>query len=811
MADALSSSGKSEVRKKFIFNGGCKTSVNPAQLPLGEYSMVQNIRNTHPGFKKRKGQIKLHTTADSTNRVMSLYQYSKGKKSENHFYAQMSDSDVLEATTAPPGVTAGVFGAEVFSGTASPWPASWANLDDYLLFSNGVDQHKIYTGTARKVDKFIVYKGAAAIPAVPVIGEDYSDEVRGIKSGNAILDSLGDLAVDYDCLFVGCYVPFDTLTWTIPLLNTTASVMAAKYRKNDSTWAAVSGFTDNTIAGSCTLGVAGTMTWTMPTDWIPSYMFGVNMYWVQLGLSSGDLDAEVEVSDLTYESDWSSITNLWDGIPVEAIEAQFYDISATAYYTYGSTAIDVSSMQTNDILYVSTYDLPSMMYVDVGDEPSTTGSVTLAMSYYDGIAWQAMTIVDGSSGFQQSGWVTFARPTLSRQQNFNKTQYYAHWFKFTVSVALSANTSIGIYFAPYFVMDELGNGLANCAWKGRMVYSTDRDHYIYVSALGNPQVLNGIDYGILEPGDGRPNLPVAMRRFKNELMVWQQEKGTDGGCLTLFEGYTPLTFGKLVLSTKLGTMNNNSVEIVEGVLTSTKTDEVIKDLAYCLSRYGVYVSDGVYCSMISDDIQNYFDPTDTTNCIRAGYEKLMWLKYDSAENVIRIGLVCGSSATVPNVFPVYDLNTHTWSFDALGQALACMVEVEAGSGNIPLLQVGGGTADGTVYLLNNSADDVSIAIDSHVIAEYNTYGDIFNLTEIILRCKAQSAGNITLTPSTNAIAKTAKTLSMVAEVTNQTTRRHKSNLNVTGHHVSLKFQNATAAQSMNLYDYQIGVDVYEGQ
>ena len=774
--------------------------------------MVQNMRNTWPGLKKRKGQTKLHTTADGTNRGMSLYQYSKGKKSENHLYAQMSDSDVLEATNAPPTVTAGVFGPEVFSGAASPWPASWANLDDLLLFGNGVDQHQIFTGTARVVDKFIVFKGTAAPPAVPTVGEDYSDEVRGVKSGNAILDSLGDLAVDFDCLFVGCPVPFDTLTWTIPYPNGTAAVMAANYRKNDSTWAAVSGLADNTASGGATLAVTGaTMTWTMPTDWIPSYMYGKVRYWVQLYLSSGDLDAEVEVSDLTFESDWKAITNMWDGVPVEAIEAQFYDVSATNYYTYGGTSIDISSMTSTDILYVSSYDMPDMMYIDVGDSPSTTGSVTLSMLYYDGVAWQAMTIVDGSSGFQQSGWVTFARPTLSKQQNFNKTQYYAHWFKLTVDVALSDKTSVGIYFAPYFDINEIGKGLANCAWKGRMVYSTNFDHYIYVTAQGNPQVLNGSDYGMLEPGDGRPNFVVAMRRFKNELMVWQQEKGTDGGCLTLFEGYTPETFGKLVLSSKLGTMNNNSVDIVEGVLTSTKTDEVVKDMVYCLSRCGVYVTDGVYCSMISDDIQNYFDPTDTTNCIRYSYEKLMWLRYDSAENVIKIGLVCGSSATVPNVFPVYDLNTRTWSFDSPGQALACMVEVEAGSGNVPVLQIGGGTADGFIYLLNNSDDDVGNAIDSYITAEFNDNGNKFNLDELILRCKVQSAGDITLTPYNNGIAQSTKTLSMTAEVATQTTRRHRTKLNQVGHHVSLKFQNAVAAQMMNLYDYQVGVDLYEGQ
>lgn len=802
--------------RKFIFGGGCKPTAPKALLKNGEFSMVQNLRNTNPGFKKRAGQAKLHTTADGTNRCMSLYQYAKGKKDETHFYAQMSDSDVLEATNDPPTVTTGAFGSEVFSGTASPWPASWANVDDFLFFSNGVDPTQIFTGTARDIDKFVVFRGTAAPDVIPTRGEDFSDEIRGVKSGNAILDSLGDLAVDYDCIFICVPVPCDTLTWTVSATNGTASVMQAKYKKSDDTWATVSGFTDNTISSSCTLGQSGTMTWTLPTDWIPTYMYGYVGYWMQLSLSSGDLDSEVEVSGLTFETDWQNMENIWDGVLVEAIEAHVYENGSDFYLrypntleVYGSTSIDMGGFDANDELYISTYDTPNMMYVEVGETPNSA-SVTLTMKYWDGDSWESMTISDGTNGCKNSGWITFARPTGSKTQNFNKTQYYAHWFQITSDATMSSSTAIGVYFAPYFDITEIGNGLANCAWKGRMVYSTDRDHYLYVSTLHAPQVLNGIDYGMLEPGDGRPHLPVAMRRFKNELMVWQQEKGEIGGCLTLFEGYTPATFGKLILSTKWGTMNNNTVDIVEGVLTSTRTDETIKDLVYCLSRYGVYVTDGVYCSVISHDVRKHFDPTDTTNCIRYGYEKLMWLKHDATYNVIRIGLVTGSSATTPNTFLVYDITHRSWSYDDLAQPLACMAEIEAGSGNVPILQVGGGTADGTVYLLNSGTNDVSTAIDAYATAEFGEVGDIFNVSDLILRCKAQT-GNITVTPYSNDISGTAKTLDMSAEVTNQVIRRHRENMNTTGHQVSIKFRNATASQGMDLYDYQIGLEIYEGQ
>lgn len=805
--------------KTVPFRGGVITAVEPVLIPSGGYSMIQNMRQVHSSdgmgaLEKRAGQAKLHTTADGTNKVLSLYQFSKGKKSESHFYAQLSDNDVLEATNAPPTVTTGAFGSEVFSGSASSIPASWSNFDDMLLFSNGVDQHQIYTGTATYVWKFIVYKGAAAIPDVPVLGEDYTDEVTdGLTTTVAVLDSLGDLTTDYDCIFIMTPVPVDTFTWTVSKANGTASVAAIKYRKNDSTWAAVSGFTDNTIVSSCTLGQSGTMTFTLPTDSMPSYMFGSNGYWYQVYLSSGDLDSEVEVSSVTFETDWQSIVNVWDGLPVDAIEAQFYDQSAGTYYTYGASSIDVGSATSSDEIYFASYDPIIGIYVDVGDTPNTTASTTVnAISYWNGAAWTSVgSFTDNTAGLASSGWILFARQAAVQPLMFNETQYYAHWYKMTVDKTLSASATIAIQTMPYFDISELGKGQCNAVWKDRAVYSFDRyPSYIYITSPENAQVLNGSDFGILQAGDGRANKIVCMKKYYNELMVWQEEKGVDGGCLTLFEGYSPETFGKLVISSQLGTMNNKCVDIVEGVLTSTATEETIKTLAFCLSRYGVYITDGRTCSFISDDIQNYFDPS-KTECIRRGYESEMWLEHDSSHNVIRIGLVSGSSATVPNVFPVFDLADKTWSFDSLGQALSCMTEVEAGSGNVPVLQVGGGTADGYIYQLNTGTNDVSTAIDAYATMELDGQGYIMNLREMVLRMKAQAAGNCTLTPSINSIAQTAKTLSMTAEITNQTIRRHRFPLNLTGHHISLKFQNNTASQSLYLADMWPKLVVYEEQ
>ena len=80
--------------------GGCVTRHHKSLLPFGGSSAAQNIRGEHPGFRKRPGQIKLHSTADGTNEILSLYQFRKNRIDEKHFFAQMSDGDILRSVGA---------------------------------------------------------------------------------------------------------------------------------------------------------------------------------------------------------------------------------------------------------------------------------------------------------------------------------------------------------------------------------------------------------------------------------------------------------------------------------------------------------------------------------------------------------------------------------------------------------------------------------------------------------------------------------------------------------------------------------------
>ena len=753
---------KSEIRSR-PFRGGSHTAIEVALIPNGGYSLVQNFRavkGDQGGFKTRPGYTPLHTVADGSNEGVSIYQFKKNRATEIHTFAQMGDGDVLEASSEPPSTTAGAFGPEVFSGSSGQIPASWSNIGDNMLYSNGVDQHQIYGGTSSFVEKFIVYKGSQSgePELIPVKGEDYSDEVtNGVSTDVAVLDSLSTLAA-FDCLFFRTPVPAKSITITVSAPNGNTAAMTLNYWKDDNTWTAASGQADGTSSGGKTIAQTGTLSWTAPTDLIPKYLYGTSGFWYQIELDSA-LDAEVEISSVTYAADWQSISNVWNGITANAVEVQVE--GTTTFAAYGSGSVSLTSLPSSKKIVISSADPIEGIYVDVGSTPNATGTTIEDVKYWDGAAFVSTGTVgthifDFTKGLSNTGWIVFPRK-IARPRQFNASRYYAFWYELTFDTQIAANVTIAVQTQPYFNIGELGNGRTNATWKDRACYSFDRfGEFLYISGTNKPLVLNGLDFGILKAGDGRSNKIVAQRRFHNELMVWQEEKGLEGGSLTLFEGFSPTTFGKLVLSSTIGTFSDKTVAVVDGVLTSTATDEQIKTLVFFLSWQGVVASDGRTLTIISDDIQNYFDPNETES-IRRGYADKMWLKHDRSDNVLRLGIVSGNSATLPNIFPVFDLNDKVWYFDELGKEMSCMAEIEADSGDNQIIQIGAGVDNGTIYHLNNGTNDDGIAIDAFTNMEIDGGGQMINIREMILRIKG-GEGGVTIIPFINDVAQESKVI-----------------------------------------------------
>jgi hypothetical protein len=799
--------------------GGINLSRHHSLLPLGGFSNIQNMRPNRPGFEKRKGQSALHSTADSTNKAVNLGAFSKGKKSELKFYAQMSDGDVLQATANPPGTTVGVFGSSVYT-SASPstmLPASFTTMLDRMIYADGTGVPYMYSGATEYVKQFVVLKSAAAIPVIPIQGEDFTIQVTdGTTSTVAVLDSLSVLT-DYDAIYIRTDVPADTFTFTLNGAtkgNTTAS--AAQMHYWNGAWAAVTALNDGTelltldvapatpwLAGQtitgqtstksalivavtttttyqisgrtgaftlgevltngtvtadqgaahpqvATLGYTGTMSFTMTTDHKPHYMFGSAGYWYRLSLASGALDAEVELTSVTFESDWSAIQNTWDTAPISCPESYLYIAANTTYKFYEGTAISVGGMTSSDKLYIGFASPLLAIYFDVGAVPNAVDATMTIKYNQTGNTWTTTGAVDcttiGSQTLGQNGWVTFVHPADEQPTLFQSSVLYQYWYEITVSATLTASMVLYVTGMPYQDLTEFGTCYNACAWRNRVSYAfSDTPGYVAISATHQPMVLNGSDFAFQEIGDGRENKVVAQACFHSELMVWQEEKGKEGGTLTLIQGYNPETYGRYVISNKYGTFSQKSVVVIEGVPISTvfsgSQESGDATFAFFLSRHGVCVSDGRKVKLISYPINKYFDQRET-DCIRLGYEKEMWIGYDSSSNVIRVGLVTGASATTCNTFLIYDVLTGFWSHDVLSQELSAYIECEAGSGQSPVVQVGGGVDDGLIYLLNTGTNDVSTAIDAFIIPELDVSGYPTTVRDLFLRCATQATTSL---------------------------------------------------------------------
>jgi hypothetical protein len=574
--------------------------------------------------------------------------------------------------------------------------------------------------------------------------------------------------------------------------------MAVYYWKNDSSWAAASDVSDGTLSDGKTLAQTGTVTFTQPTAIQDRMLFGQVGYWYLIVFSAA-LDATVSITKATFDASWTELKSFWDAVPVFAV-AVLVEGDST-YDTYSGDRVDLDTLALGKKIYICAGSDPvEGIYIDPGDTPNATGTSITTLKYWTGAAWTALTVSnDGTSGLSRAGWILFNRTSAQMPRQMETNKVYGYWYELILSAELAADVVVGMYVMPYYDIHDWGYyGQASCAWKERMLYTfADKfQEYVYITAPNAPQILTGEATGIIEVGDGRPHKITAIKTFFNNVLVFQEEKGSIGGTITMIQGYDKPTFGKLVLSTKVGTFSQKSVDVVENVYTATRTDEELKTVAFFLSRYGVAACDGVSISIISDDIQNYFDST-KAECIRRGYESQMWLKHDPIDHVVRIGLVSGSTATTPNVFPVYDLVDRVWYFDVRAQELSFWENVDAGSGNVPIAQVGGGVDDGTLYVVNSGTADVSTAIDSYVRIELNGQGHYLDLLQFMIQTIART-GNITFTTYQNGIEKDSLTLSMAAEVTSQEIRRHLLSLNVIDQHIALKIQNSSTTESMTI-------------
>src|SRR3990167_11113231 len=348
--------------------GGVDTIHDKTALPPKRFSTLQNVRGMYPGFEKRRGQVKQHSTASSELLTKSLYGYSKGKVSEVKLLRQLGDGSLQIASNNPPTITTGAFGSQVLAAIGGTIPASYSMMRDMLVYSDGGRQHQLFGGNNYPVSAFIVYF-SSTVPNMPELGKDYSREVvDGVTTTFADLSSLGIS----NKVYVMTMIPSSNLKFTLSSLNVNAATSAVKYWNGAFT--AVGGFSDGTASGGATFGVNGSMSWTSPTDELPSYMFGRSGFWYEITVSAA-LDSDVKVSECVFDSGWKALQNVWDGVLIDAVEVLIYDQRASNYLVFDSGAVSFATFDyTTDKIYIAGVSRYAGIYVDVGATPNTAAS-----------------------------------------------------------------------------------------------------------------------------------------------------------------------------------------------------------------------------------------------------------------------------------------------------------------------------------------------------------------------------------------------------------------------------------------------------
>jgi len=236
------------------------------------------------------------------------------------------------------------------------------------------------------------------LEAVVTQGRDYTDEVTDPDTTRvAVLGNLRSWSnTATDCVYIATPIPATKLNFVVQKPNSNVSAMKVHYFNGG--WREVSGLSDGTSSGGATLSQSGSVTWTAPTDEIPTYLVGKaehNAYWYRVVFTAA-LDLAVTVSEITYESDgFVDLVNVWDGNLTEAIEVkvlQAYKEGVRSFYTYGFDAVALcnivrtggetydASLESKVAWYAGFMDPIVGVYIDTGSTPNITKAVATASS-----------------------------------------------------------------------------------------------------------------------------------------------------------------------------------------------------------------------------------------------------------------------------------------------------------------------------------------------------------------------------------------------------------------------------------------------
>ena len=502
--------------------------------------------------------------------------------------------------------------------------------------------------------------------------------------------------------------------FTIVIANASAATVSGYYW-NGTALAAVSSLVDGTAVGGKTLAQNGVISFTSTVaDAELRLVEGTLAFYYLFVFDS--VDATTTISYCTADAPVQELTDIWDGTKRDVLS--FYKYT-TAYSDLILNVYKQEYVADADLTYAQVGSLTSSQYLYVAFSEQVMGieftipdstkvnvvaNTIVSIDYFNGQSYVSVgPVQDGTSSLavsmNHSGVMTWLPPGSNSE--FETTVASSdpyHYYRIHFSQTLTADVRIDFISgipAPAFLRPHR----FAVEWQERSWLFNDQSQFKnsgIASAYGTNSVFNGTDSVLFDFGNDEEIMAATtiFTRFGgtlyDNLIVFKRN-----ACY-LIDGYSADSYRKYTISSKVGcvaplttTTCDTSFEISPGLT---------KHIIIFQSARGIEMFDGNAITLISGDIQDFFEPGQS-NCINASIAGTFVGFYDEKNYEYHWLCATGSNTTL-NREMVYDSTRKKW-FEierGTGKKLKCGFNAEDSSGN---KYVYGGTTDGCIERLDN--------------------------------------------------------------------------------------------------------------
>jgi hypothetical protein len=638
-----------------VFGGKMITSRPGFLIGHGNYTELQNMRYLSGGIgiETRNGCRRFNTTAVPTGADVDkiwqhLYQRAQTDYQDVYIVSNESPRNIYKMDSVPEATAgAGSVGSALIALTAGAKIPTFCAVEDVAIACSDKDLLAI-AGTGMYCAAF--YVGDDVYDATNANAEDwadafriYTDEVTDEDTTTQATFTLDTLSTNnVNALYVGYWQPIDGITFDLgSSVNNNAATINVEYW-NGSAWVSLTE-TDGTASGGAPFAVDGTISWTYiaANTEKPRRINGLTLFWYRI-TTSAVLDA-VDVLKITVTKDWRGIEDVTDGEDVLPSGFLWWDDTLDNYVDFGAeVASDTTStyakftdasadldIAATDLLYIGFPIRVMGITIDIVNEYHNSGGTAadMTVSYWDGTQWVAYAAdefedntVAVSFSMSQSGEIFLEDKGLAVKPHvIGPKKLPMFWYKINWDAKQynDINDEMRVWKVRGIPAPRVIKNYSCCLnFKDRLFLfgREDAPNTGDYSAYKNPFQLSGQGTSSVQPRVtfGNRDRITAAINFYNEAIVFKRTE------VWMMEGDSPENFGTLLLDNTVGCVAPETVKLVRMWIQNPDGNWQYQHVILFQSLDGIYGCDGIKCFKVSEDIDNYFDPSESES-IKDGY------------------------------------------------------------------------------------------------------------------------------------------------------------------------------------------------